>query len=219
METLAFIKKARDEVQALTDGSSTKLSSDVIGWIRRDMGESSDYNRPMMLAAQNYPDLSRALDDARRGFNMMGFIDAQSVGGRLFIEKVLSTTLNRLNGMLYTLGEQDTPYTEDEGSLSGYNRRKPGPKTVSDDGKTQTAADMQRKTLTALKERLSITQKSLQSDAWLDQIFEQQAGIKGAAAMLHTKNGELEKKLAARSLQQRALALSIQMMTTRKKVI
>lgn len=193
MDTVEFLKKARDEVQALTDGGSSKLSAEVIGWIRRDMSQSSDYSRPMQLAAQNYPDLSRALDDARRAFNVMGFIDAKSIGGRLFIEKILSVSLRRLNGMLYTLGEQETPDPE--------------------------AMDKAFKKIDIARQRLSMAQKSPQSDAWLDEIFEKMTGIKGASDMIHAKTGELEKKLAARSLQQRARSLSIQMMTTRKKVI
>jgi hypothetical protein len=121
METVQILKKARDEVQALIDGSSSKLSPDVTRWILNDMRQSGDYTMPMQQAASKYPELQRDLQDAKAAFNNFGLLpDVKTIGGRLFVEKILSVTLHRLNGMLYTLGEQETPYGDD-GSLYGYD--------------------------------------------------------------------------------------------------
>jgi hypothetical protein len=109
METVEFIKKAQGEVQALIKGTSTKLSPDVAGWIRQDMRQHSEYNMPLMQYGREYPDIYMA----QRQFNMMGALpDIKTVGGRLFVEKVLDVALSRLNRILYTLGESN-PYGEE----------------------------------------------------------------------------------------------------------
>jgi hypothetical protein len=46
---------------------------------------------------------------------------------------------------------------------------------------------------------------SAQSDARLDQIFEQVAGIKNASQKIHAKSGDLEKELAAAGISHKAL--------------
>lgn len=114
MDTVETVKQARDEIQTLVDGSSSKLAADVTRWILNDMKQSSEYDMPMQLAARDYPDLKRALDDAMRGFKMWGLLpDVKTIGGRLFVEKILIVSLRRLNGILYTLGEQETPYGDE----------------------------------------------------------------------------------------------------------
>lgn len=184
MDTIETLKKARDEIQALILGQSTKLSNDVTAWVLRDMRESNEYDMPMQLAARDYPAMQYAMRDAKAAFSNFGILpDQETVGGRLFVEKLLTVTLGRLNGMLYTLGEQETPYGDDE--------------LIEDE--MQAEAKQRRKA-------------SPQSDAWLNDIFEKMTGIKGAAALIHAKTGELERRLAARGIHHKG-------MKTRRKVI
>lgn len=109
METVELIKKARDEVQALVNGTSTKLTPDVIGWIRRDMSQTSEYTAAITNYSREFPDIQWA----SRSFNNFGIVDTTTVGGRMFVEKVLRVSLSRLNQRLYTLGEQETPYGDE----------------------------------------------------------------------------------------------------------
>jgi hypothetical protein len=112
--TVDSLKKARDEVQAVINGNSRRLSSDAIIWIQRDMAQVTDYTMPLTLAARDYPNFPYALQDAVRTFRNFGMLmDPQTIGGRLFVEKILTIALTRLNGALYALGEQETPYGDE----------------------------------------------------------------------------------------------------------
>lgn len=163
MDTIETLKKARDEIQALILGRGTKLSNDVTGWILRDMRESSEYNMPMQLAAREYPEMQHAMRDAKAAFSNFGILpDQKTVGGRLFVEKLLTVTLGRLNGMLYTLGEQESPYGDDDLlDEAESSPRAPGPKTASDEGKTQAQVKQQRKVITPLSALAQNVGKSL----------------------------------------------------------
>lgn len=139
MATIKELEKARDEIQAVIDGNEKSLSGDTIGWLRRDMSQSSSYQRPT-LNIREYPDFAAEYDNAVRLFNMFGVLpDPETVAGRLFIENVLETAHTRLNDMLYTLGTQETPYGSDDdvfgAPAAGQIPRPSGPIRANDAGR------------------------------------------------------------------------------------
>lgn len=135
---------------------------------------------------------------------VMGEIVAVNVSGPFLVE-VAKEAPTRVARVLWDYAEQNG----DEAGVShrfGYREKDRDP-----DG---TYRSIVKKETTYLPERELAANigtyagvmgmASPQSDARLDEIFEKVAGIKGAAAKLHAKSGELEKDLAAAGIQHKA---------------